>query len=489
MKERLAGLPVVGTAMAVQRRTKADAADQFGAAIAFHGFISLFPLIAVVTAVAGLVLSDLDVADVDTVVNSIQEAIPGLGGDTIDGVFDAVMDNARTLGLIGLAGALYTGLRVTKAAQTATQFVFGVDLANVSAIKDRALQLGSLVVLGVLAIVGVAGSGWVQGLAQSTDVAGGRLAPIGALLGSAVLDVLLFWVAYRLYSTGSGMTWRGLLPGAIFGGVGWAALKYFGGAYLAQQADNSVVTGDAAIAAGDAALAVLGTVIGLLLVFYLAGRLYVYGAELSAELAGVGGPQLVDEGEDDRDDEPREDLDETVAGDRLGLLAALEAHERRRGVPSPRRDSEAARTALFRGDKAQGDAAARQAGPADAGPDDADVVPATIAPSELPSAVEATADEATDDEATAQEATARVATARVATAGLPSTDGAGAVAREADVVPAAAGTGPSDREIVPWRAPAEPTAMDDPVVRRIAGAAAVGLVGVAVGLWRRRNRG
>lgn len=282
--DRIMANPVIATGMAVQKRTKADAADQFGAAIAFFGFLSLFPLIALVVAVGGFVLAGDDAAVADLVAG-IQGAIPGLGGDTIGGAIDSVIKNAGTIGTIGFLGVLFSGLRVTNAAQTATQFVFGVDLSEVSAVKQRLWQLASLLILGVLAFVSVGASSYARVLVDQTlPGALGTLAPVAAYVAGALLDIVLFWVAYRIYAMGSGVGWRGLLPGAVMGGILWALLKYFGATYLSSQASSSVVSGDE----GNTALLMLGTVIGLLALFYLAGRIYVYGAELSAELAGIG---------------------------------------------------------------------------------------------------------------------------------------------------------------------------------------------------------
>lgn len=270
LQERLASMPVIGTAMAVQKRTKRDAADQFAAAVAFFGFVSLFPLIAIAVTVATLTISDPD-----QVISSIQAAIPGLGSEALADSFDAVRDNAGTTGLIGGVLLLFTGLRVTHALQTATRFVLDLPLADANTVLLRLWQLGSLVILGLLAIGGVSANAFATSVL--TSGLGDQFGPLVGVLThvvAAVLDILLFWVAYRIYSMGSALGWRQLLPGAILGGIGWTILKAVGGTYAARQ--------------GSAASAVIAGVIGVLLVFYLAGRLYVYGAELSAELAGVG---------------------------------------------------------------------------------------------------------------------------------------------------------------------------------------------------------
>ena len=46
LKDRILANPVVATLVQMQKRTKADAADQFAASIGFFAFVSLIPLIA-----------------------------------------------------------------------------------------------------------------------------------------------------------------------------------------------------------------------------------------------------------------------------------------------------------------------------------------------------------------------------------------------------------------------------------------------------------
>lgn len=533
-KERMAAVPVVGTLMAVQKRTKADAADQFGAAIAFHGFISLFPLIAVAVAIAGWLLADQP-EQVANVVNAIQEAVPGLQSDAIDEVLAGIIDNAGTLGIIGFLGALYTGLRVTTAAQTATQFVFGVRLENVNALKARAQQLGALALLGTMALASVAMSAWVQSvvLAELSGQFAG-LVPFGAWLASAFFDVLLFWTAYRIYSAGAGLGWRPLLPGAIAGGVGWAALQYFGGSYLARSADSSVITDD-----GSTATAVLlATMIGLMLLFYLAGRLYVYGAELSAVMAGVAD-------RDQRDADLEREVesmppgtpapvraDEHASGDQQGLLAALTAHEQRRGLASPDDTG-----SLFPVD-ASADAGDPGAGAtsetersasSDGGVDHA--ASSAVESGTAPTAVDADVDSRprTGGMAAMVAATMRGRRGRDADAevvepghvdedmvvtishephpestpaphddpdGAPTSDGSSPSRQSAPEprnVPAGAMTasGAMTRELVPFdpATSGSSSLIEDPRVRRVAAAAAIGLVGLAVGAMRWRREG
>jgi YihY family inner membrane protein len=292
IKDRLSRVPVLGTGLRVQQRYSAASADSLAASIGFFGFLSLFPLMILALAVTGFVLRDDPTAQ-RQVVTSITGAIPGfqtiLGGADCsiaqagaggeDGAAQActavaavvrnVTDNAGSIGLVGLVTLLLSGLRVVNGAAVATARVFRLPVPRGAGAKAR--QLGVLAGLGVLAIAGVA-AGSVAGVP-------GLPGPVRVLVGvgvSLVIDVGLFWVAYRVLGRDNPLGWRELLPGALLAGAGWTALKLFGSGYLAGQISNA-----------NALYGALGGVIALMLLLYLAGRLYLYGAELSAHLAGI----------------------------------------------------------------------------------------------------------------------------------------------------------------------------------------------------------
>lgn len=280
-KDRLYEMPVVGTAMRVQDRYKADAGDQFAGAIGFFGFLSLFPLLLLALAGVGFVLAGASDDQLANVATTIQGAIPGFsgalgGGETgVASALEGVIRNRGSVAGIGLITTLLSGLRVVNSAQTATLVIFGVDLLALSGVKRKVQQVVALVVLGLLAIGGVAASG-LLGALDTMPLFGVMevLAPVMTWLGIYLLDVLLFLVAYRLFGTREGLSVRQLVPGALFAGLGWTLLKGFGATYVSEQVSR----------AGEL-YGALGGVIGLLLLMYLAGRLYVYGAELSAVLA------------------------------------------------------------------------------------------------------------------------------------------------------------------------------------------------------------
>jgi membrane protein len=269
--DRIESIPVLGTAWTMQQRYRLDGADQFAAAIALFGFISLVPLLLLAAAVAGFLWTDPD--DQARVALAMTEAIPGLQaaleatGEGPEGFIQGVVENRGALAGFGAVTLLLTGLKVINSGMVATTMVLRAPLP--SGAKGKLRQVLALPVLGILALAAAAGStlvGWLD--------LPGWLATPAAFVVTFPLDLLLFLAAYRLFAPTSDLRLRRLLPGATLGAVGWAALKIAGAAYVSNQAEDA-----------NALYGAFGGIIALLLLLYLAGRLFLYGAELTAVFA------------------------------------------------------------------------------------------------------------------------------------------------------------------------------------------------------------
>jgi len=169
-------------------------------------------------------------------------------------------------------------------ASAATRVIFRGALE--SGVRRRVRQLTALAVLGVLSVASTVGATIFAAGAQIVPNAVGLALTLSVTL---LLDISVFLGAYVLLAPQAPLTIAQRLPGAVLAGAGWTVLKFLGASVVsAQVARASVLYG------------ALGSVIGVLLLFYLAGRLYVYGATFTAILAdraraaGNHGPYLAE---------------------------------------------------------------------------------------------------------------------------------------------------------------------------------------------------
>lgn len=300
IKDRLYDVPVVGVALRTQDRYADDDAAQYAAGIGFYGFLSFFAILLTAVTVAGFVLSD-DPPARARLVESIEQSIPGLsaalgaGQGGLAGAVETIVDNRGGLSVVSFLSVLVAGLGVINAAMVATNRVFHVD-REAGGLLLRLRQVGALLLLGGVALAGVSASsalGVAVGLDLSSTTA--VLGSVAAVLVSLALDVALFLLAYRVLAAGRGPSFRRLWPGALLAGAGWTVLKAAGAGYVGAQADKY-----------DQLYGALGGVFALLILFNLAARLYLYGAELSAVLYAPGAEMahrsddVVYEGEDPR---------------------------------------------------------------------------------------------------------------------------------------------------------------------------------------------
>lgn len=217
----------------MQDRYNEDAGGQFAAAIAYFGFLSLFPIILLGLSLVGFLLAG-EPALQARATEALTNAVPGLEAAIGDNIASLVDSRAAT-GLLGILGLLFAGLRVVDSATVATSRIFRVqDDANF--VKQKLRSFAALVGLGLLSLIGAA-AGAIVGIDFS-----GVIAFLVGLAGTAlslVLDTVLFLVAYRVLTAKLGPQWRELWPGALLAGAGWTALKIFGSTYVATQVANA----------------------------------------------------------------------------------------------------------------------------------------------------------------------------------------------------------------------------------------------------------
>lgn len=263
--------------------------DHYAAAITFFSVLSLVPMLMIAFAAAGFVLAG-NPGLLRELQDQIQAAAPaGLAG-TLNGVIDGAIASRRGVGIIGLLGALYSGLgwignlREALTAQwgsTPGRSTPGTSSSGGSTeeepppapsgfLRTKVVDLLTLLGLGLALVVSFAltGAGTafarvlleVSGLA---DVRGAQLALTALAVAASVAGMWLvfLWVIARLPR--QPVPLRRAMSAAWFGAIGFECLKQGFAIYL-DSVTNSP-TGQ-----------LFGPVIGLMVFSYFVSRFLLF---------------------------------------------------------------------------------------------------------------------------------------------------------------------------------------------------------------------
>jgi len=218
--------------------------DDFGAYLAalltYYGFVSLFPLLLLLSTILGFVLSG-DQRLQHEVLTSALHQFPVIGGGPVGLV-------------VGIVGSLYGGLGVAQAFQYANNTMWGVPRNNrPNPFKARGRSLFMLAIAGlamlgttVLSIAGGGGAGVL-------GIAGRSL----ALAASVVINIAVAIFAFR-FAPARRLSVRDVVPGAIAAAVIWQLLQSFGVIYVRHVVERASATN-----------AVFALVLGLLAFLYV----------------------------------------------------------------------------------------------------------------------------------------------------------------------------------------------------------------------------
>jgi membrane protein len=249
---------VLAFAIATNKKYSEDEGSYLAAVISYYAFFSIFPLLLVFTTILGYVLHGHPKVQ-QSLVDSALGQFPVIGKQLEAGTLHG---NSLALGL-GLAAALWAGMRVFLAAQHAMNQLWGVPyLRRPNIIGQRLRALGLLALLGG----GALGTSVLAGLG-TFGAKYGLAWKLGSLALSTGLNFVLFWAAFRFLTTRD-VSWRTLRGGAIAAAIGYEVLQALGGYYVGH------VVKDASNTYGTFAL-----VIGLLTWIYLAAHVTMLAAE------------------------------------------------------------------------------------------------------------------------------------------------------------------------------------------------------------------
>jgi len=259
----------LGFPLAVIYKFFDDQGPYLTALIAYYGFLSLFPLLLLMTTILGFVLQG-DPGLQAKLVNSTLAELPIIGSQLRENVHQL---RGSGVGLaVGIIGTIYGSLGAAGATQNAFNRVWAVPRnERPNPIKMRLRSLLLLLVLGVGVLVTTALSGLTTGGGAFGANAGTWLS-IAVIPLTTVTNVVLFLLAFRVL-TAADVPMRDLRIGAVVAGIGWQLVQALGTYYVARTLKGA-----------PEAYGVFGLVLGLIAWIYLLALVVVIAAEINVVL-------------------------------------------------------------------------------------------------------------------------------------------------------------------------------------------------------------
>jgi membrane protein len=257
--------------------------DLLASGVTYYVFLALFPVLLLAASVAGFVLRGNALLE-EQLIRAIRDAVPGSTGADLADQAAAAIDRAATFGVIGLAGFLVVGLGAVDKLRVGMDVVWRGRPDPPDFLVDRLKDLGALLGLGAAAVLSIAlttgataASSWVLELLGVDGVPGYWLLTGGVAIALALAGgVLLFlWLLKGVPDNATAV--RLLLPGAVFGAVGFEVLKLVGNWYL-------TLIGTSVTAQ------TLGGFVGLIVWINVVARFAFYTASWTATLPAVERP-------------------------------------------------------------------------------------------------------------------------------------------------------------------------------------------------------
>jgi membrane protein len=245
------------------------------AGVAFYGFLALVPLLGI------LVLSYGMFAQPATVVEHVMAMLRILPPDVVELIgqllINAVDASKQTSGLgilIALAVALYAGSNGAGAIMSALNIAYE-EKESRSLVRFYSIAFAITVIAVLIALLALAAMAAVGELERILPKASGSMLIVGKLGLYLAMAVLAAGVAATLYRFGPSREdarWQWLTPGSIFTALVWLVLAIGFSFYVTKLTDY------------DATYGSIAAIVMLLTWMYLSAYVFLFGAELNAEL-------------------------------------------------------------------------------------------------------------------------------------------------------------------------------------------------------------
>ena len=231
--------------------------DLMAAGVTYFVFLGLFPVLLLAASIIGLILSGNSLLQAE-LYDAIRSAFPGSAGREIVRELRRAVDSAGFVGLIGLVGVLYAGLRAMDKLRVGMERIWRGRADEPEFIRDNVQDLLALVAIGTAGLISLGLTGGVtRALSWLLELLGVDGAPglfvltavIGLTLAVLSDTVVFLWLLKVVPANPHPL--RVLLPGALFGAAGFEVLKLLGSLYL------SLISGSVTASAFGGAVGIL----------------------------------------------------------------------------------------------------------------------------------------------------------------------------------------------------------------------------------------
>ncbi len=250
----------IAFALAVRQKYAEDQAGYLAASIACYAFLSVFPLLLLLATALGYALAGNPQLQ-QRVLHSVVVEFPVIGPQLQHNIH-SLRGNLLAL-VVGIAGTIWAGSRVSLAAGNAMNHLWDVPFKNR---PNPILALGRALIMILLF--------WVASiaatlLADASGVSGSPLVKLGSLALSLVVNFALFWSAFRVLTVRE-VPWRDLWLGALIAAILWVLLQALGGYYIGHELRGASET-----------YGFFGIVLGLMTWLYLGAHVTLISAEIN----------------------------------------------------------------------------------------------------------------------------------------------------------------------------------------------------------------
>ncbi|HEY0628411.1 MAG TPA: YihY/virulence factor BrkB family protein [Sphingomicrobium sp.] len=262
-------------ALRVWNQSWLDNIGLVAAGVAFYGFLALVPLLGILVLTYGIF------ARPETVIDHVMTMLTILPPDVVELIGQLLMsavENSEQISglgiLIALAVAIYAGCNGAGSVMTALNIAYEEkERRSLLRFYGIALIITAVAVLiALLALAAMAAVAELDALLPAASTATIILGKAGLYLGMALLAASVAATLYRFGPSREDAQWQWLTPGSIFTALVWLLLAIGFSFYVTRLTDY------------DATYGSIAAIVMLLTWMYLSAYVFLFGAELNAEL-------------------------------------------------------------------------------------------------------------------------------------------------------------------------------------------------------------